>query len=155
MPGKSQPPPSALEDHLGYWLRFLSNHVSQSFAAKVEAQGVSVAAWVVLRQLYDACEINPSELAARMGMTRGAISKIVERLVLDGFIVRREREGDRRYQAVALTPRGRRLVPTLAKLADENDDACFAPLTASERSSFLATLQKLVAAHNLNEVPTE
>lgn len=155
MPSKSQSAPSALEDHLGYWLRFLSNHVSQSFAAKVESQGISVAAWVVMREMYDAEEINPSEIAARIGMTRGGITKIVERLVQDGFVVRREREGDRRYQAIALTTRGRRLVPILAKLADENDAACFAPLTSLERASFLSTLKKLVSAHNLNQLPTE
>ncbi len=108
-----------------------------------------------MRAMYDADYINPSEIAARIGMTRGAISKIVERLAQDGFVVRREREGDRRYQAIALTTRGRRLVPILAKLADENDAACFAPLTSLERTSLLFSLKKLVSAHNLNEVPTE
>jgi DNA-binding MarR family transcriptional regulator len=155
VPGKNQPAPSALEDHLGYWLRFLSNHVSQTFAAKVESQGVSVTAWVVMREIYDEEEINPSDIAARIGMTRGAISKIVERLVREGFLVRREREGDRRYQAIALTPRGRRLVPILAKLADENDAACFAPLSAPERASLLSTLKELVLAHGLTQIPTE
>lgn len=149
------PHPSNLEDHLGYWLRFVSNHVSQSFAAKVESQGVSVAAWVVLREMYEVPEVIPSEVAARIGMTRGAISKIVDRLVRDGFVVRHERSGDRRYQAVALTAAGRRLVPTLAKLADANDSSYFAALSPQERTALLATLKKLVHTHNLRKLPTE
>ncbi len=35
--------PSDLHDHLGYWLRTVSNAVSQSFARKVEGEGVTVA----------------------------------------------------------------------------------------------------------------
>ena len=39
----NQSPPSHLTSHLGYWLRHVSNHVSQAFARKVEQQGVTVA----------------------------------------------------------------------------------------------------------------
>ena len=34
---------SNLYDHAGYWLRYVSNHVSQAFAAKLESKGVSAA----------------------------------------------------------------------------------------------------------------
>ena len=66
-------PVSDLETHLGYWLRYVSNHVSQAFARKVEARGVTVAEWVVLRELYDADDALPARIAERIGMTRGAI----------------------------------------------------------------------------------
>ncbi|MEG2964613.1 MAG: MarR family transcriptional regulator, partial [Janthinobacterium sp.] len=42
---------SELEAHLGYWLRFVSNHVSHSFQKKAEANGVTVSEWVVLREM--------------------------------------------------------------------------------------------------------
>ena len=71
---------SNLEDHAGYWLRYVSNHVSHAFARKVEAQGVTVAEWVLLREMLDAGTANPSQLADAVGMTRGAVSKLVERL---------------------------------------------------------------------------
>ena len=70
---------SGLEDHVGYWLRFVSNHVSHAFAQKVEAHGVTVAEWVVLRRLLDLGDAAPSALADGLGMTRGAISKLVDR----------------------------------------------------------------------------
>ena len=41
---------STLEDHAGYWLRFVSNHVSHAFMQKVEAKGVTVAEWARLRR---------------------------------------------------------------------------------------------------------
>ena len=61
----SRPTPD-LAAHLGYWLRYVSNHVSQGFARKVEAHGVTVAEWVLMRSLLDDQEVAPSRLAERM-----------------------------------------------------------------------------------------
>ena len=79
---------SSLESHLGYWLRYVSNHVSHAFAVKLAGSEVTVAEWVVLRELYDS-ESAPSDLADRLGMTRGAISKLADRLIAKDMIVRR------------------------------------------------------------------
>ena len=46
-------------------------------------------------------------LAERMGMTRGAISKLSDRLVAKGLVARRADADDRRAQALALTGPGR------------------------------------------------
>ena len=61
---------SSLESHLGYWLRHVSNHVSHAFSLKLATVGVTVAEWVVLRELYDG-ESAPSALADRLDITRG------------------------------------------------------------------------------------
>ena len=98
---------SSLESHLGYWIRSVSNHVSHAFALKLAAVGVTVAEWVVLRELYDS-ENAPSALADRLGMTRGAISKLADRLIAKDMIVRRATAGDRRFQSLALTRQGPR-----------------------------------------------
>lgn len=146
---------SPLESHLGYWLRFVSNHVSHAFRLKVEARGVTLAEWVVLRALFDEKGVNPSQLAGQLGMTRGAISKLADRLVAKALITRRERADDRRYQTIALTPAARRLLPRLAALADQNDEEFFHPLSAKERAALVAIMKKLVQAHGLHTLPTE
>ena len=69
---------SELTAHLGYWLRFVSNHVSLAFARKLESRGVTVAEWVVLRELYESAPVAPSEVAERLGLTRGAITKLAD-----------------------------------------------------------------------------
>jgi DNA-binding MarR family transcriptional regulator len=146
---------SDLKKHVGFWLRFVSNHVSHSFARKLQKSGVTVAEWVILREMFDDDEIVPSAIAERIGMTRGGVSKLVDRLVGKGFITRRERSDDRRFQSVALTAAGRRLVPQLAALADQNDEEFFHPLSIRERAALIATMKKLVQAHGLQSLPTE
>jgi DNA-binding MarR family transcriptional regulator len=146
---------SDLKKHLGFWLRFVSSHVSHAFARKLLASAVTVAEWVVLREMFDEEETSPGVLAERIGMTRGGVSKLVDRLVYKKLITRRHRSDDRRFQSIALTPAGRRLIPQLAALADQNDEEFFHPLSARERAALIATMKKLVQAHGLQTLPTE
>lgn len=146
---------SNLEQHLGYWLRFVSNHVSHAFAQKVEARGVTVAEWAVLRQLLDIGPANPSQLADQMGMTRGAISKLVERLRRKELVALEVSDVDRRYQSVTLTKAGKKLVPLLARLADENDQEFFGHLSAKQQDELAGRLKELVLRHGWKDVPIQ
>ena len=144
-----------LEAHLGYWLRYVSNHVSHAFRLKLEGRGVTVAEWVVLRELYDADSAAPSALADRLGLTRGAISKLADRLIAKHFVTRTVGEGDRRYQALAITKSGRALVPELATLADANDAEFFGHLKPAERAKIEEMMKEIVRRHGLRSIPTE
>ena len=146
---------SGLQAHLGYWLRIVSNAVSQGFARKVEAQGVTVAEWVFLRVLYDVDHIAPSLLAQRLGMTKGAISKLADRLVDKGLVTRGSNPDDGRGQSLVLKSEGRKVVPRLAALADENDAAFFGALSKAECQQLMRLLRKLVLQRELTKVPTE
>jgi DNA-binding MarR family transcriptional regulator len=146
---------SDLKKHVGFWLRFVSNHVSHAFARKLLASGVTVAEWVVMRELFDNEETSPGVLAERIGMTRGGVSKLVDRLVTKKLAARQNRSDDRRFQSIALTAGGRRLIPQLAALADQNDEEFFHPLTVRERTALITTMKKLERAHSLQTLPTE
>ena len=145
---------SALESHLGYWLRFVSNQVSHAFARRLAAAEVTVAEWVVLRELYDS-ELAPSALADRLGMTRGAISKLADRLIAKDMIVRRASVADRRFQSLTLTRQGRAITPKLAALADENDAEFFADLDIETRDRIAAAMKAIVRRKNLRGAPVD
>lgn len=146
---------SNLEDHLGFWLRAVSNQVSHAFRRKVEGRGVTVAEWVMLRVLHDESTLAPSVLADRMGMTRGAISKLADRLVAKALVTRSAGKGDRRTQELAITEAGRALVPQLSKLADSNDAEFFAHLSPSDRSVLLRIMQDIVKRLDLHAPPVD
>jgi len=146
---------SGLETHLGYWLRFVSNHVSQAFARKVEARGVTVAEWVMLRELLECDPANPSVLAERLGMTRGAISKIADRLLAKALVTRTESEEDGRYHTLSLTRKGRSLVPSLAALADNNDEEFFGHLSKQSRTELANVMKDIIRRRGIKDVPVD
>ena len=146
---------SPLNAHLGYWLRSVSNHVSYAFSQKVAARNVTVAEWVLIRQLYEHERVPPSRLADDLRMTRGAISKLVDRLAAKGLVKRTQVKGDRRYQDVTLTAAGRALVPELAALADINDEEFFGHLKADERATIETFLKDIVRRRGITDVPVD
>jgi DNA-binding MarR family transcriptional regulator len=147
---------SQLKKHLGFWMRLVSNHVSHAFARKLEASGVTVAEWVVLREMYGGGgRTAPSVVAELTGLTRGAVSKLISRLLEKRLVTRRESSSDRRYQDIELTKSAIVLVPTLAKLADENDKEFFGVVSASERETLRAILQRVATLHKLTTMPID
>lgn len=148
-------PPSNLDSHLGYWLRMVSNAVSQSFARKVEREGVTVAEWVFMRALYDVERVAPSQLAEVMGMTKGAISKLADRLLEKSLIERQANPDDKRAHTLALKAAGQALVPRLAILADENDAQFFGALTPDEHRQLAQLLRKIAHERELTDVPID
>ena len=148
-------PASDLTAHLGFWLRTVSNHVSYAFAGKLAARGVTVAEWVMMRALYGKEPTPPSRIADEIGMTRGAITKLADRLINKSLIVRKADSDDGRAQTLALTPRGSSLVPQLAALADQNDTEFFGGLTRAERETLERLLKRLVAQGQMTAMPIE
>jgi len=151
----SPAPVSDLSDHLGFWLRMVSNHVSQAFAAKLADRDVTVAEWCLMRALYGRDPMPPSRLAHEMGLTRGAITRLADRLIAKSLVVRAASARDGRAQTLALTDRGRDLVPALAALADRNDAEFFGGLMSLERETLGRLLKNLAARGRMTAVPIE
>lgn len=142
-----------LEAHLGYWLRFISNRVSDEFRLAVEACGVSVTEWVALRTLYGADHSTAATLIDALGMTKGAVSKIVVRLEEKGLAQRCGDPADARVVHLRLTDAGQALVPRLARIADDNDQRFFGHLTPQQQATLRDILEQTVRFHQLREVP--
>lgn len=146
---------SPLDAHLGYWLRYVSNHVSHAFGRKLAERGVTTAEWVLLRELHDHRALPPSTLAARLGMTRGAITKLADRLIAKSLLARMREGDDGRYQSLSLTEAGRTLLPDLAALADRNDAEFFGHLAPAERTALQTAMKEIVRRHTLRAVPVD
>ena len=146
---------SDLTTHTGYWLRMVSNAISQGFARKVAEEGVTVAEWAFMRALYDADAMAPSALAEKMGMTKGAISKLADRLLDKGLLERADNPDDKRAHNLSLTAAGRSKVPRLAALADKNEAEYFGPLTDKERETLDRILKAFVERQGLETIPVD
>ena len=147
---------SRVEQHLGYWLRLVSNNVSAAFARRLEALDVSVSEWVAMRKLFDQrAPISISALAEQMGMTKAPVSRLVERLVQKELVDRQDSRNDGRAQQIWLSSAGQKLVPKLAAIADENDKAFFGHLPVNVRPVMIALMQDIAKRHRLAQARVE
>ena len=88
-------------------------------------------------------------------MTRGAVSKILDKLSQKKWIKRSAAAEDKRVQLLSLTAAGMQVIPRLARVADENDHRFFDCLTPQERSDLLRLLEKLSDVHQLVGAPLD
>lgn len=147
--------PSPLQAHLGYWLRFVSNRVSETFQASVEAYGVTLSDWVALRTLYGTEGLTQGALTDVLGMTKGAVSKVVNRLDEKGLILRKGNADDARLVVLQLSKAGKLLVPKLAACADTNDGTFFNCLTEDEKIRLGEIMKKIVQENGLSKIPVK
>lgn len=95
-------------DPLRVWFRFirLSRRVTAAVAGELRELGLSIPQFDVLSTLSEREGLTQQELAARLYVTKGNVSGLIDRLVEAGLVERRPIPGDRRSHALHLTPAG-------------------------------------------------
>jgi DNA-binding MarR family transcriptional regulator len=90
-----------------------------------------------------------------MAMTKGAISKLAERLMAKGLVEKTESQEDRRAHNLSLTTEGRSKIPVLASLADQNDAEFFGVLTKEEHETLDRIMRVLAEKRDLKATPVD
>ncbi len=126
-----------------YFHRELDGALEQHY----QAYGLSRGRWYVLIHLYKASDegLTPAELADQTGVTRAAMTGLVDSLVESGHVTRGDVGEDRRTYRVRLTPRGTDLIASLLPDHLQRMQALVQALTPAERDQFVGLVEKLRA----------
>lgn len=132
---------------IGDALRRTAALVAQRNAAALTGHGVTLAESTLLRTLRSLGAVSPSGLAVEMGVTRGAVTKLIDRLRAKRLVVRvAAGRDDRRYQTIALTGAGAVLAAHLSDVIAASEGAILGRLTAAERRDLDRLLRATMAA---------
>ncbi|GJD72866.1 MarR family winged helix-turn-helix transcriptional regulator [Methylobacterium goesingense] len=100
--------PAEAADPLRVWFRFirLNRRVTAAMAAELRGLGLSIPQFDALSTLTEREGMTQQDLAARLYVTKGNVSGLIDRLVEAGLVERRPIPGDRRSHALHLTAAG-------------------------------------------------
>lgn len=107
--------------------------------------GVSLGEWRALANIFILAPVSLAELARRMLLDKGQLSRTVGKLVARRWVASRAAPGNRRAVLLALTAPGRARHAALLRFAMARNEATMSVLTAEERRQFTACLRKLRA----------
>ena len=95
--------------------------------------------------------LSVNQLAYRLNLDKSTASRVSDKLVLDGQLLRQEDTNDRRYVVLKLTERGNQTYANLENRMTAYFEKIMADVAPAERAAMLRGLQTLAAALNSNQ----
>lgn len=144
-------------DRLAHLVRDAARALGRSLSIRLAEHHVSFGHWSFLRVLWVEDGLTQRALSERAGVmepTTFSAIKTMERL---GYVIRRQREGDRKKVYIHLTPKGRLLERTLVPMAEEVNrisvDGVAPEHVAITRAVLLAMIENLARDQSASERP--
>jgi MarR family transcriptional regulator, organic hydroperoxide resistance regulator len=108
-PAGTDMPDTVSPDRIYFRFIRLQQRVFAEMAQTLKPTGLSIPQFDVLSTLTEQEGLSQSDLAQRLYVTKGNVSGLIDRLVEAGYVERRSAPGDRRSNAVFLTPAGKQV----------------------------------------------
>lgn len=132
-----------LPDLLAYHLRCAHIAVFQHFNRTLGAHGISGPQFGTLLLIEANPGVSQSSIAEALRFDRSTLVQIIDRLEGRGLVRREPSAQDRRSHALRLTADGAALLDELKALSDRHEGIVAEALSAAERKSLLALLERL------------
>jgi DNA-binding MarR family transcriptional regulator len=132
-----------VDNYLGYLLGQANHALYKDFDAQVRAAGLTSIEWRVLATLHDSEPLTVSQLAQEVLSKQPTVTKLVQRMVEQGWLALQADPADQRRTLVTATATGRRMVRPLVQQAMQHEARTLRLLGASERVALRKLLEKL------------
>lgn len=132
------------------WLRMVrftsqSNHLSNEFLKQFD---LTTAQFDVLIQIKTYAPLTQSELAEKVTVTQGGISRMLARLEKDGLI---ERKQNWKTKSISLTKKGEQMINAAIPHQLAFQSSFFEEVLSEEEMKILYTLMSKVEKHSQNK----
>lgn len=111
----------------------------------LEPHGLSLAQWAVLQSVWRNGPLSVKDIAKLTGNAPPATSRIIDRMVLAGLLVRQQDERDRRAVTVKTSEKGEAL-SALQSVFEEVNAIMLADLSAREVEQLFSLLERVEAS---------
>lgn len=140
--------PYDLQASLGYQITLLARINERQFEKYLTPLGLTRVNWCVLLAVDQQGLVNPSEIAAFIGIDRTATSRALRRLEADGLVQRRSGADDKRKTEVRATARGAATLSKACDVARVNAVRFAGKLSPNERNTLESLLGRLMAGED-------
>ena len=139
---------------LGEWIEVFMRRSMHNFICYSKEKGLSMSQIGALFHIFrDKSSV--SEISDNLGVTSAAASQMLERLVQQGLILRKEDPNDRRVRQIVLTDKGHQILQESIAVRQGWLENLARTLTDSQREQVTAALNILIEKANQLERPSE
>lgn len=132
-----------VDGDLGFLLGQANHALYKDFDSQVRAAGLSPIEWRVLATLHDSPPLTVSQLALEVLAKQPTVTKLVQRMADQGWVVLQADPADQRRTLVAASAGGKRLVRPLLEKARAHESRLLRTLAQPEQAALKKLLAKL------------
>ena len=121
----------------------LFNDATMTLFMKKFNLNVNISQILALSKLKEEGPQKPSTLALALGYTSGAITKLTNNLVKDGYILREHQKNDRRVVLITITKKGLKVLEEAQKQGQNMRNEVYSVLNIEEVEQLLSIQKKL------------
>ena len=136
--------PYGFSNNLGYLLNRCAAQMATRFEHELASHDISLAQWGALLAIHDKGTASPSDIADRVGIDRGATTRLLARMEAKSLITRRAHAEDKRSVLLELSPATAAKMPDLLALSQRVNRDALATLPQAEAEALLKTLSVLL-----------
>ena len=123
-------------NYVSYALAAANRSVNRSLAARLKQHGVQIEAWRIMETLDGGQRLTMGELAEIVLINPPTLSKLVDRMVSNGFVHRQVAQNDHRQVNLLITALGQKRMIQIRQEIQKQDEQIFQQL-GKERTELL------------------
>lgn len=139
-PENSKPSAVSIAD-LTFRLLSRCQQKEAGFASRFD---ISVASFRCLRHLHEHQEATVKQLAENMNLSSSRLTRIIDRLVKNEFVIRTEHKSDRRIFIISLTQRGKELAEELYDNFNKLHENIFSSIPVSKQKNIIESVKEML-----------
>lgn len=140
-----------LDQYLPYRLYRVTNRLNAKLLRRLKVIGIGPTQWRVLSVLQSCGTLSIGRITEATLMEQPTVSRVVQQMEQDGFVVRRPSSQDTRVTDVALTPAGRAAFGAILPTARRHQALALEGFARDEIATLRALLKRIEANIDLYE----
>ena len=140
-------PSAFIDDYLAYLLARASHLISAEFHVVVRRTRLPVLQWRVMATLADGQGLSIGEVALIVLTPQSTLTRVAERMVRAGLLLRESDAADRRITRIRLSATGLELARKLVLQAQAHESAVLAALSPTDARALKRILRLLIEQH--------
>ncbi|NMB77665.1 MAG: MarR family transcriptional regulator [Methanomicrobiales archaeon] len=133
-------------EFLGKDIAFLYRYSQKNLDRELAEYGIGSGQFYAMMPLFRQDGMNQEALAQSIKVDKAQITRAVQKLVDEGYVVRKRDDEDRRSCRVFLTPKGRKTESALTAIARRWEDLLLSGISLDEREQVRSAIDTMIAS---------
>jgi DNA-binding MarR family transcriptional regulator len=131
-----------MDNSFGYLLNRLSVTSKNSFNKQIKRYGVSPEQWIILFRVVENNGLTQKELSDSTFKDQGNLTRMIDKLVQKGYLLRDTDENDRRSVNLHATHSSKQLVEKIAPISQQQNERLSEGFSEDEKKIFTELLNR-------------